>query len=233
MVSLGRNELVLGAAAFIALIIAGTELAGYSSDLVLPRESVCIMPASGGDWLSGYPEALMARAGSDPVPGRLVMFRAGIGPDGVPLSIDLGISGTRNGSGRLYQLAYRKTPDACGWLDGLSYPERPGMTPDPLPIDADRALSAIGKVRFDSLGLSGLSLVLETVPAPGNPPVPSVVLFENGTPVDPAPADSGLMPFSLLVSEKSCRSVTGRDPSCSLTPRVSISFVGTGEREIG
>jgi len=230
MVAVRKNELVLGAAALVALIIAGAELSGYSPDLVLPRESVCILPDGGAGWLSGYPDALLARAGSDPGAVRLVMFRAGIGPDGIPSSIDLGVSGTRNGSGRFYQLAYRTTRDTCGWLDGLSYPAEPGKVPDPLPVDAARALSAIGSVRFDMLGLSGRPLFLETAPLSqtGTPLAGSLVLFENGTPADPVSTGVGMMPFCLVVSEKTCTATDGRNPPCSLTPRVRITFTTAG-----
>jgi hypothetical protein len=237
MVVIRGYELLLGTAALVSLFITGIIVAGYSPESVIPRESICSVPATGENWLAGYKEAMIARTGTDAGTVRFLGIRTIIGPDGTPVSIDLDFFGTRDATSRLYQLSYRKGPGSCGWLDGLAYPEGSGAMPDPLPVDTARALLAIGQIRFSDLGLSGRYLVLVTsplsAPAEGmdDRPLQEIILFENGTPVTSGVTGSGtshLLPFSLLVSEKTCITVQGRDPQCSTSSLMQIRFVDAG-----
>jgi hypothetical protein len=235
MVVIRGYELILGTAVLISFFITGIVVAGYSPESVIPRESICSVPVPGENWLAGYPDAMIAYTGTDAGSIRFSQLRAMIGMDGLPVSIDLNFFGTKNGTNRLYQVSYRQGQGSCGWLDGLVYHEGSGALPDPLPVDPARALFAIGQIRFSDLGLSGRYLVLETsslrTPAEGtgDGSVPEMILFENGTPVTSGVAGAGtdnLMPFILLVSEKTCMAV--QDTQCSTSPLMQIRFVDAG-----
>ncbi len=235
MVAIKGYELILSTAALISLLIVGIEVAGYNPESIIPRESICIQPQVGGGQLAGYPDALILSTGTGISSARLSRLRAGIGPEGTPESIDLDFYAEKNGMSRLYQFSYRGDTDFCGWLDGLTFPEEAGMTPDPLPVDTGRALAVIGQLRFPDL--AGRYLVLETGPLPApkpgadDPALPSIFVFENGTLADPGAAGPGavsLLPFSLLVSEKICLPVPNRDMQCSTGPLMRILFVDDG-----
>jgi hypothetical protein len=232
MAVLRGYELILGTAALISLLIVGIEVAGYCPECIIPRESICIQPQVPGGPLAGYPDALILTTGTDAGTARLSRLRAGIDPEGIPETIDLDFYAEKDGMSRLYQLSYRGDTDSCGWLDGLTYPEKAGMTPDSLPVDMGRALAAIGQLRFPDL--AGRYLVLETGPLPvlvtgtDDQVLPSLFVFENGTPADPKAAGPGgisLLPFSLMVSERSCTPVQVRDTQCSTVQLMRILFV--------
>ena len=218
---------ILAAAALLSLFVMGIELIAYSPETVLPREEICIQPETGGGLLAGHLDALFTHTGT--AAARLARLRATIGPDGVPVSVDLDFYTGPKGENRLYQITYRQDTGTCGWTDGLSYQAGTGEMPATLPADAGQALAALGNLRLPEL--AGYSAQIETrQPAAGageTAVLPERRVRENGTPA--GPGEWQVLPFSLLVSEKICTQAgSGRDVQCSVVPVERIRFVDAG-----
>lgn len=226
-------EIVLGAALVISLLIGGYELISYTPENFVPRENVCIAPHIHEGGLYDYWENVTNKTGIDPGTARLTRLKTEIRPDGTLDKIELEFLADKDGTHRQYQLWYRRDARSCGWSDGLSYPEKPGVTPPPLPVNPGQILSELGQVRFADMNLSGRSLVIETITPPDlsaaadTLPQGATFVLRNGTLVSippPGPDTRTPPPISLLVSERACTSVKGGDQGCLITPAARIFF---------
>jgi len=226
-------EIVLGAALIISLLIGGYELISYTPENFIPRENVCIAPHIHEGGLYDYWENVATKTRIDAGTARLTRLKTEIRPDGTIDRIELEFLADKDGIHREYQLWYRRDARLCGWSDGLSYPEKPGVTPSPLPVNPGHILSGLGQVRPADLNLSGRSLVIETITTPDLsaaadtlPPWATFVL-RDGTllPIRPPEPDiHQLLPISLLVSERACSSQSDTDLQCNTTPAARVFF---------
>ena len=218
---------ILGVLAVVSILAIGIGFFAYSPEIVIPREAVCIRPAAGGGGvLADYLDVLVAGRGAGAA--GLVRLRATIGPDGVPVSVDLEYYTAPEGKNRFCQLTYRRGTGTCGWTDGLSYPAGSGEMPEALPADGARAIAVLGMLRFpDHAG----RIVLIDTGWPGARAadllsLPVRPVRENGTPARP---DEGpFFPFSLMVSEKICTQADGRNEQCTVVPVERLLIVDGG-----
>jgi hypothetical protein len=226
-------EIVLGAALVISLLIGGYELISYTPENFVPRENVCIAPHIHEGGLNDYWENAVSRTGVGAGTAHLTRLKAEIRPDGTIDKIELEFLADKGGTHRQYQLWYRRDARSCGWSDGLSYPEKPGVTSSPLPVNPGHILSELGQVRSADLNLSGRYLVIETITTPELataadilPPGVTFVL-RNGTLVSTQSLETDTttpLPLSLLVSERDCTSLKDGDPGCSTTPAARVYY---------
>lgn len=226
-------EIVLGAALVISLLIGGFEVFSYTPENLIPRESVCIAPHIHEGGLYDFWENAENKTGIDGGTARLTRLKTGISPDGTIDKIELEFLADKGGTIRQYQLWYRSDGRSCGWSDGLSYPEKTGVTSSPLPVNPGYILSELGQVRSADLNLSGRYLVIETVNTPAlaaaadTLPPDTTFALQKGAIVSipaPGPATSASFPGSLLVSERTCTSPLDGDLHCITVPSARVFF---------
>lgn len=226
-------EIILGATLVISLIIGGFEVISYTPENFVPRENVCIAPHIHEGGLYDYWETAANKTGIDAGTARLTRLKTEIRPDGTIDKIELDFLADKDGTNRQYLLWYRRDARSCGWSDGLSYPEKPGVTHSFLSGNPGDLLSDLGQVRPADLNLSGQYLVIETVSTPALAaafdalPPDATFVFRNGTLISnqsPGPDTPTLLPVSLLVSERVCTSQPDGTPECSITPAARVFF---------
>jgi hypothetical protein len=227
-------EFIIGAALVISLIIGGFELISYDPESVISRENVCIAPLMYEGGLAGYWEDVISQTGIDAGTARLSRLKTDIGPDGTIDRIELEFFADKDGTGRQYQLSYRRDACSCGWSDGLSYPENTGVTPSPLPVNPGHILSDLGQIRSADMNLSGRNLVIGTETSPALMSAADLLspdttfYIRNGTLISPQPQGPDartLLPFFLLVSERLCSPGQDGGVQCNTVPVARVFFI--------
>ncbi|MFA7694098.1 MAG: hypothetical protein WCX63_01055 [Methanoregula sp.] len=230
-------EIILGAVMIVSVLIGGFEVINYAPGNFIPREKVCIASHVYDGGLSGYWDEIINKTGIDTGTAFLTGLKIENHPDGTIDAINIEFLADKDGAVRQYMLWYRRDPRSCGWSDGLSYPEKPGVTHPPLPVHPGHILSALGHARLDDTNLSGRYLVIETITPPALAAVAdalspdAVFLFRNGTIVVPHQEDPDFrteQQFSLIISEKVCIHQPIGNLQCNTTPTARMFFKDTG-----
>ena len=203
--------MIIGTVFCISLAIGGYALISYTPDNLISREHVCIPKDLPSGALPGYWHTVAEKTGIDPGTAELVRLQSELGTGGTVKKIELEFLAEGSGTTRYYVMSYRSDRERCGWSDGIVYPAENPALPEPLRIDPETALMAIGQVRFADMDTGEGPFLLEThwfpdpTHRPGNTVSYEIGFLRNGTPVDLPVREVDLLemlPFSLTVTRK-------------------------------